>query len=310
MQSLVELILGAGKSAVELTLYVLLPVMVLMMAVMKWLEARGVLAFVARILTPVLRPFGVPGIGVFAMLQMLLVGYAAPVATLAVMERDGTSRRRIGATLAMILAMSQANAVFPLLAVGLSLPWALLTSLAGGLVAALVASYLLRAEEAAELPVGRAVDEPPARRTGSLALLIEGGQDGVQLSLKSIPILVLTLFLVKVLEATGAVPWLERGLSPLLESAGLSGLAVLPLATKYLAGGTAMLGVTMDLVHSGAMTVADLNRIAGFMINPLDLVGISVLASAGPRVAAVVRPAVVGALAGILIRGILHLMLF
>ncbi|HVI72297.1 MAG TPA: nucleoside recognition domain-containing protein, partial [Pyrinomonadaceae bacterium] len=60
--------------------------MVLMMGLMKLLEAKGVLAFVARVLTPVLKPFGIPGIGVFAILQSLLVSFAAPVATLSIME--------------------------------------------------------------------------------------------------------------------------------------------------------------------------------------------------------------------------------
>ena len=95
MERLVEVVLQSGKSAVDLTLYVLLPVMVVMMAVMRLLEAKGVLAFVARLLAPVVRPFGVPGEGVFAILQMLLVSYAAPVATLAVMEKSDTSRRGI-----------------------------------------------------------------------------------------------------------------------------------------------------------------------------------------------------------------------
>lgn len=310
MQGLMRVVLESGKSAVDLTLYVLLPVMVLMMAVMKLLEAKGVLAFVARLLAPVLRPFGVPGIGVFAMLQLLLVSFAAPVATLAIMENQGTSRRQIAATLAMILAMSQANSVFPMLAVGLNLPVTLLTSLIGGFAAAAVTYHVFLRSEDGEVHQPAATVEKPERREGVLALLVDGGQEGVQLSLRSIPILVLTICLVKALEAAGVIPLLERGLSPLLESVGLPGIVVLPIATKYLAGGTAMMGVAMNLVNEGAMTALDLNRIAGFTINPLDLVGVSVLLSAGPRVASVARPAMVGAAVGILIRGLLHLILF
>jgi len=284
--------------------------MVVMMALMRLLEAKGVLAFVARMLAPVLRPFGVPGIGVFAMLQLLFVSYAAPVATLALMERQEASRRRIAATLAMILAMSQANAVFPLLAVGLNLPAVLLTSLVGGLTAAAVTYYFFVRSENGEPPQPVAAAEASEQPAGTLALLSEGGQEGVQLCLRAIPILLLAICLVGALKAVGAISCLERGLSPLLESVGLSGIAVLPLATKYLAGGTAMLGVTMDLVNEGTMSALDLNRIAGFMTNPLDLVGVSVLIAAGPRVAAVARPAICGALVGIFIRGILHLLLF
>jgi len=65
--------------------------MVVMMALMKLLEAKGVLAFVAKVLTPVLKPFGIPGIGVFAILQSLLVSFAAPVATLSIMEANETT---------------------------------------------------------------------------------------------------------------------------------------------------------------------------------------------------------------------------
>jgi hypothetical protein len=91
---------------------------------------------------------------------------------------------------------------------------------------------------------------------------------------------------------------------------GLPGIAVLPIATKYLAGGTAMMGVAMNLIKEGSLSALDLNRIAGFMINPLDLVGISVLLAAGPRVKEIARPAIAGAVVGILIRGVLHLVLF
>lgn len=314
MEAFVSLVLEAGKSAVDLALYVLLPIMVLMMAVMKLLEARGVLAFVARVLSPVLRPFGIPGVGVFAMLQLLLVSFAAPVATLAIMESDGTPRRRIAATLAMILAMSQANAAFPMLAVGLNLPVILLTSLAGGIVASTMTYHVfLKAEGADPTPAETEVAADVAAKTsrsGALTTLLQGGEDGAVLVLRSVPLLVLAIFLVKLLQTLGVIALLERGLSPLLETVGLTGVAVLPVVTKYLAGGTAMIGVAMDLVREGVMTEPALNRIAGFMINPLDIVGVAVLRLAGPRVASVMAPAMLGAAVGILVRGILHMVLF
>ena len=58
------------------------------------------------------------------------------------------------------------------------------------------------------------------------------------------------------------------------------------------------------------MTVSDLNKIAGFTINTLDPVGVAVLVTAGKRFAAFSGPAIKGALAGILVRGVLHLMIF
>jgi spore maturation protein SpmB len=311
LQSLLQVILESGKSAVDLTLYVLLPVMVVMMAVMKLLEAKGVLAFITKHMAPVLRPFGIPGIGVFAILQVLLVSFNAPAATLHLMNKEGTPRRGIAATLAMVLAMSQANAVFPMLVVGLNLHITLLTSLVGGLTAAAVTHYVFRWSADIEVRQSDAAaaqpDRPPAR---VLDLLRKGGYKGVQLSLQSIPMLVLAIFLVKALEASGAIAFLEKGLTPLLARVGLPGIAVLPIATKYLAGGTAMMGVALNLVKQGSMSALDLNRITGFMINPLDLVGFSALVTAVPRVKEIAWQALTGAAVGIFIRGLLHMLLF
>ena len=300
----------AGRSAVELTLYVLLPVMVVMMAVMRLLEAKGVLDFVSKLLTPVLKPFGVPGLGVFAMLQLLLVSFLAPVATFVQMEKQNVSRREIAATLAMILTMSQANAVFPMLTVGLNLPVTLLSSLVGGLAAAAVTYYVFARSKKDEMTVSVAVAKRPQRRAKVLDLLIAGGLRGMGLSLKAVPSLVLALVLVEGLKAMGAISLLEAGLSPLLKIVGLPAIAVLPFATKYLAGGTAMMGVAMNLVNEGSLSALDLNRIAGFMINPLDLVGVSVLVAAGSQVKDVKWPAIFGAIIGILVRGFLHLLIF
>jgi spore maturation protein SpmB len=304
---LLEIILEAGRSAVELTLFLLLPILVVMMALMRVLEAKGVLAFIARLLTPLLRPIGVPGIGVFAMLQMLLVSYAAPATTLSVMERQGISRRGLAATLAMILALSQANASFPLVAVGLSLPLILFTSLVGGFAAAAATYYwfLRTDDESEEAKVEVEEPEPPAHW---VTLLIQGGEQGVRLSLQAIPALLLALVALGILVEMGAIPLLERGLSPLLAILGLPAVAVLPFATKYLAGGTAMLGVVTDLIESGAMTATDLNRLAGMMINPLDLVGLAVLCPPKTRLASVARPAIFGAAVGIAVRAVLHLL--
>jgi spore maturation protein SpmB len=288
-----------------------LPILVLMMVVMKVLESKGVLAFVARLLTPVLRPFGVPGIGVFAALQMLFVSYVAPQTTLDRMEKQGISQRGLAATLGMILALSQANASFPLVAVGLSLPLTLFTSVLGGLAAAAATFYLFPlfpriGDEAEETKVAVA-EEDRSKRLGTL--LAEGGKEAIDLSVKAFPSLLLALCAFEALAAMGAIPLLERGLAPLLDRLGLPGVAVLPLATKYLAGGTAMLGVVTDLIDSGAMTAGDLNRLAGFMINPLDLVGLAVLCPSGSGAAEVKWPAISGAFVGILIRGVLHLLL-
>ena len=58
MDILIDIILKAGRSAVELSLFVLLPVMVVMLSLMRLLEARGILDRVVVVLAPLLKPFG------------------------------------------------------------------------------------------------------------------------------------------------------------------------------------------------------------------------------------------------------------
>ena len=103
MEAVIDIILQAGRAAVELSLFVLLPVMIVMLAVMRLLEAYGVLDWLVQRLSPLLRPFGLPGLGVFAALQINLVSFAAPVATLSLMEQRGASARHLAATLAMMM---------------------------------------------------------------------------------------------------------------------------------------------------------------------------------------------------------------
>lgn len=311
MEEFIKIILASGKSALDLALYILLPVLVIMMALMKVIEARGLLALVARGLQPILKLVGIPGAGVFAMLQLLLVSFAAPLATLTIMEKDHTARRQIAATLAMVFTMSQANVVFPLVTVGLDLGVIMMTSLLGGLAAAAATYYVFARSSGAEDLTHGAL--PPAEKrpkTTIFNLMIIGGQEAIQIILGAIPILVLALFLVNVFKAIGAIALLEGLLAPVFSLIGFPVVAVLPIATKYLAGGTAMMGVMLNLLKEGVMTPLEMNRMAGFLINPCDLVGVAVLISAGRRCASVVRPAIAGAVVGVLLRAGLHLLIF
>jgi spore maturation protein SpmB len=313
VETIIQLILTSGKSAIDLALYILLPVLVVMMALMKVIEARGLLALVARLLRPLLKPFGIPGTGVFAVLQLLLVSFAAPLATLTIMEKDQTARRQIAATLAMIFTMSQANVVFPLVAVGLNLGVIMLTSLIGGLAAAAVTYYLFTRAIADDAGEGGSGDLPAAaraRKTTTFSLMIVGGQEAIQIILGAIPILVLAIFLVNIFKATGVIATVEGTLAPAFTLIGFPSAAVLPIVTKYMAGGTAMMGVMLNLLQEGSVTVLQMNRMAGLLINPCDLVGVAVLISAGSRCASVVRPAVAGAVVGIGVRALMHLMIF
>jgi hypothetical protein len=48
---------------------------------------------------------------------------------------------------------------------------------------------------------------------------------------------------------------------------------------------------------------------AGFMIHPLDVAGVAILLSVGPRVASVLRPALYGAIVAIALRALAHFLL-
>jgi spore maturation protein SpmB len=305
MEMLVDVVLHAGRNAIELALFVLLPVMVVMLAIMRLLEAKGVLDVVVDRLAPLLKPIGLTGLGVFAALQISFVSFAAPVATLAMMESRGTSDRHLAATLAMVLAMAQANVVFPLLAMGLHFAPVILWSLVGGLVAAAITYWgfgrRLSTDEYLDDDRPHHV-QPADGPKGNLDTVNRAGAEAFRIAVGAIPMLVLSLVLVTLLQRLGAIDRITDFVSPFLATLSLDRAYVLPTITKYLAGGTAMLGVMDDMLRHGQASAALLNHSAGFLTHPLDVPGVAVLISAGPRVAAVWRPAAFGAVVGILVR--------
>jgi spore maturation protein SpmB len=303
-----DIILPAGHSAIELALFVLLPVMVVMLSLMRLLEAWGVLDRVMAWLVPVLRPFGLTGLGVFAALQINFVSFAAPVATLAMMEQRGTSDRHLAATLAMVFAMAQANASLPLAALGLHLGPVLLFSLVGGLAAAAATYYGFgRHLSAEEHLVHDHPDHPVADDTkGVLEVINRAGTEALKITIGAIPLLVLSLVAITALRVFGAVDALAQALAPVLGQLGIDPALILPTVTKYLAGGTAMLGVVSEMLNHSQVTVPLLNQSAGVLINPFDLPGVAILISAGRRVAGVWKPAALGACIGIALRALGH----
>lgn len=311
MDILIDVILRAGRSAVELSLFVLLPVMVVMLSLMRLLEAKGALDWLVARVAPLLRPLGLTGLGVFAAVQINFVSFAAPVATLTMMEQRGTSDRHLAATLAMVMAMAQANAVFPMTAMGLRFAPVLVFSLLGGLVAAAATYYVFgRALDAAEHKLDETLHHPVAENAkGVLDVINRAGAEAFKIAVGAIPMLVLSLVAVTALRASGAIAALTQLLAPPMAALHLDTALILPTLTKYLAGGTAMMGVMDELLKSGGATVAMLNGSAGFLIHPLDIPGVAVLVSAGRRVAAVWKPAALGALAGILVRALGHALL-
>lgn len=301
MEILIDVILRAGRSAVELSLFVLLPIMVVMLALMRLLEARGVLDWLVARLAPLLRPLGLTGLGVFAALQVSFVSFAAPVATLTMMESRGTSARHLAATLAMVMAMAQANVVFPLVALGLDLGRTLLLSLLGGLIAAAATYHLFgRKLDASEAVLDEHLQHAQADDAkGVLDVINRAGAEAFRIAVGAIPMLVLSLVVVTALRSAGAIDALTAALAPVLGHAGIDPALVLPTLTKLLAGGTAMMGVMDEMLKSGAAAPALLNASAGFLIHPLDIPGVAVLISAGRRTAAVWKPAALGAAVGI-----------
>lgn len=308
MDQLTDIILRAGRSAVELSLFVLLPIMVVMLSLMRLLEARGVLDWVVARLAPVLRPVGLTGLGVFAALQINFVSFAAPVATLTMMEGRGASDRHLAATLAMVMAMAQANVTFPMAAMGLAFGPALALSLLGGLIAA-AATYhgFGRALSASEGALDETLHHQVADDAkGVLDVINRAGAEAFKISVGSIPMLVLALVAVMALRATGAIDALTAMLTPLLAAVGIDPAMILLTLTKYIAGGTAMMGVMDEMLRNGVTTVATLNHGAGFLIHPLDVAGVAIMMSAGRRVAAVWKPAALGAAVGIAARTVGH----
>ncbi len=312
MQILVEIIIKSGETALNLALYILLPVLVVMMAFMRVLENKGLLGAIATKLAPVLAFFGLPGIGVFALIQIQFISFAAPIVTLKIMENDqNISNREIAATLAAILVMSQGNAIMPLAVLGLNIPIILLTSITGGLIAAYLAYIFHGEDKFYKLQEEKSIKKSVvSEKSKVLPLLFKGGEEGFEIAIKSITPLLLAIFMVNILREVSVIDWIEKLLSPALTKVGIPGVAILPIVTKYIAGGTAMLAIVMDLISEGSITAVELNRIAGFATNPFDPVGIALLVSAGNRVASVSKSAIKAAIIVILLRGVIHLIIF
>ena len=308
MEIIIEIILKSGRSAIELALFVLLPVMIVMLTLMRLLEAKGVLDKVVSTLTPALRPFGLNGLGVFAAFQINFVSFAAPMATLSMMDQRGASDRHLAATLAMVFAMAQANAAFPMLTMGLHFGTTLFFSVLGGLLAAWVTYvWFGRGLSALEQTLDEHLPHDSVHDSkGVLDIINKAGGEAFRIATGAIPMLVLSLAVVTALRHFGAIDLIRALIAPILNWANIDPVLILPSLTKYLAGGTAMMGVMDDMRRSGQISAELLNASAGFLISPFDIPGVAVLISAGKRVAAVWKPAALGACAGIALRTLGH----
>ena len=309
---IVDVILKGGRAAVELGFFVLLPIMIVMLTIMRFLEAKGVLDLFVAKAAPVLKPLGLNGLSIFAALQVTFVSFAGPVATLSMMDQRGVSDRHLAATLAMIFSMAQANVLFPMASMGLDFGTTLLISIVGGLLASAATYYVFgRSLNSTEQQIDETVQHPVADDgKGILDVINRAGAEAFKITLGSIPMLVLSMVAVYILKAIGFIGLLSALLSYPLSLANIDPNIILPAFTKYLAGGTAMMGVMADMLRMGEATATLINQSAGFLIHPFDLAGIAIFVSAGKRFGKIWHKAALGAIIGIGFRTLLHGFIF
>ena len=188
----------------------------------------------------------------------------------------------------------------------------LLFSLLGGLVAAAATTYGTgRHLSAEEHLTDETLPHPHhgSGRKGTLEIINSAGAEAFRITVGAIPLLVLSIVAVTALRQCGAIDILTRLLTPSLSMVGIDPVIVLPGLTKYLAGGTAMMGVIDSMVRHGQISAGLVNASAGFLIHPMDIPGVAILSTAGRRIGAVWKPAVLGSLAGIAVRTCAHIVL-
>lgn len=307
----ISIIMAAGKSSVDVALYTLLPIMVIMLIIMKYLEVRGILDVIVRWVAPLLKPFGLTGMSAFALIQINFVSFAAPLATLSIMDKRGVSDRQMAATLAMVFAMGQGNVFYPLTPFGLHWLASIVISVVGGLCAAAVVWHVTgRRLSVAENPRAEALPNAEQNSQGILAVINSAGSDAIRLALGAVPMLILSLTIVGLLQGAGAIDLLQQLLKPLLSWLHIPQNFVLPALVKCVAGGTAYFGVISELIQQGKVTVDQVNASAGLLIQTFDLPGIGIFLGISSRFVRLFRFVAPAAIVGILLRTVLHLILF
>jgi len=208
--------------------------------------------------------------------------------------------------------MAQANVVFPMAALGLNAPVTMAISAVCGLIGAgltyhIFARNLPDREDENEMVVKHKDADGPK---GVLDVINKAGAEALKITVGAIPMLVLALVFVAIMREAGLMAFLEEMLTPALNALNLPGSFIMATITKYIAGGTAMMGVMKDFLDQGQITILEFNRLAGFLISPYDVAGIAVLISAGKRVAEVLTPALIGGAIAIALRTIAHWIIF
>ena len=303
MEEFIELVLRAGRVTVDVSLYTLLPVMVVMMVMMRFLENYGFIERLTPIFAPLLRPFGLSGLSVLALIQTSLVSFIAPLPTLLRMENQGVPERQLSATLAAVLAMAPANALFPMAVYGVKTGENLMISIACGLLAAGCCYYVFGRALTTSSERSNPVTTQAAPAVSFLKIIEVSGVEAITIVVKLIPALLLSILLVYGLQELGLSAALALWLRPLLSMVGLSPEIVTPAITNFLAGSTALQGFYHSLSEGRSMpAVLVSNATIGFLIHSVNMITIAVLVSAGPKIARSTAPAVAAAIVGIIAR--------
>ncbi|MDZ5989082.1 nucleoside recognition domain-containing protein, partial [Klebsiella pneumoniae] len=181
----------------------------------------------------------------------------------------------------------------------------------GGLCAAAVAWHVTgRRLSVAESPRAEALPNAEQNSQGILAVINSAGSDAIRLALGAVPMLILSLTIVGLLQGAGVIDLLQQLLKPLLSWLHIPQNFVLPALVKCVAGGTAYFGVISELIQQGKVTVGQVNASAGLLIQTFDLPGIGIFLGISSRFVRLFRFVAPAAIVGILLRTVLHLILF
>lgn len=158
-----------------------------------------------------------------------------------------------------------------------------------------------------EASIDETIAHPAAEGAkGVLDVINRAGAEAFKIAVGTIPMLVLSLVVITYLRSIGVLDWLTLQITPVLAQLGIDPVIVLPTLTKIMAGGTAMMGLVADMHRSGLIDAKVINESAGWLIHTFDIPGVAIILSAGERVAAVWKPAALGACVGIALRALVH----
>ncbi len=256
---------------------------------------------------PIFRVFGLDGLGVLAVVQLSFVSSAAPIAALSLMVHKKIPDKLLAAAFAAVLAAAPANASLPLATIGIDPAWIISNGICGALVASTLACWIVGRRSSS--PESICSDDEAVRHgTGRLDLLAainRGGTDAIRVIAAILPVLVISLALIKLIQNTGALSAFTSIIRPLLRLLGISQQDVLLFLTKFLAGSSAAVALLFDIQKELPIPNEQIIHSSAFLLNPLDLPGLSILIASVPRLRSVAVVAILSALAGIISRIVL-----